>query len=136
MPKSKTTFNSKIETYLAAADLARFLSACRTKKTTRAAIAREAIRFYLDCLEQNKHSKRDTEISISIKNMTDRICGMLARQGAQTGTLYELAWQNHVENQVQERFVAATNTAKTKMRERLENDERVVAERMKNVVTQ
>lgn len=136
MPKSKTTFNSKIETYLAAADLDRFLSACRTKKATRAAIAREAIRFYLDCLEQNKQSKRDTEISISIKNMTDRICGMLARQGAQTGTLYELAWQNHVENQVQERFVAATNTAKTKMRKRLENDERVVAERMKNVVTQ
>jgi hypothetical protein len=136
MPKSKTTFNSKIETYLAAADLDRFLSACRTQKATRAAIAREAIRFYLDCLEQNKQSKRDTEISISIKNMTDRICGMLARQGAQTGTLYELAWQNHVENQVQERFVAATNIAKTKMRKRLENDERVVAERMKNVVTQ
>lgn len=136
MPKSKTTFNSKIETYLAAADLDRFLSACRTQKATRAAIAREAIRFYLDGLEQNKQSKRDTEISISIKNMTDRICGMLARQGAQTGTLYELAWQNHVENQVQERFVAATNTAKTKMRKRLENDERVVAERMKNVVTQ
>jgi hypothetical protein len=136
MPKSKTTFNSKIETYLAAADLDRFLSACRTQNATRAAIAREAIRFDLDCLEQNKQSKRDTEISISIKNMTDRIGGMLARQGAQTGTLYELAWQNHVENQVQERFVAATNTAKTKMRKRLENDERVVAERMKNVVTQ
>lgn len=116
MPKSNTTFNSKIETYLAAADLDRFLSACRTKKATRAAIAREAIRFYLDCLEQNREGKRDSEISISIKNMTDRICGMLARQGAQTGTLYELAWQNHVENKVQERFVAATNTAKTKMR--------------------
>jgi hypothetical protein len=68
--------------------------------------------------------------------MTDRICGMLARQGAQTGTLYELAWQNHVENQVQDRFVAAANTAKTKMRKRLENDERILAERIKNVVVQ
>lgn len=29
MPKSRTTFNSKIETYLAAADLDRFLSVCR-----------------------------------------------------------------------------------------------------------
>ena len=67
MPKSKTTFNSKIETYLAAADLDRFLSACRQKKTTRAAMAREAICFYLDCLEQNKQSKRDSELSISIK---------------------------------------------------------------------
>lgn len=136
MPKSKTTFNSKIETYLAAADQDRFLSACRQRKSTRAAIAREAILLYLDCLEQGKESKRDTELSISIKSMTDRICGMLARQGAQTGTLYELAWQNHVENQVQERFVAAANTAKAKMRQRLENDERIVAARMKNVVGQ
>ncbi|HEY9786656.1 MAG TPA: hypothetical protein V6D17_14740 [Candidatus Obscuribacterales bacterium] len=136
MPKSKTTFNSKIETYLAAIDHDRFLSACRTRKATRAAIAREAILFYLDNLERAKQSKRETELSINIKNMTDRICGMLARQGAQTGTLYELAWQNHFENKVQERFIAAANTAKAKMRKRLESDERAVVERMKNIVEQ
>ena len=77
--------------------------------------------------------KVETEISQTIKSMTDRICGMLARQGAQTGTLFELAWQHHVENGVQDRFIAATNLVKSKMRKRLEQDEKTISERMSKV---
>ncbi len=61
---------------------------------------------------------------------------MLARQGAQTGTLFELTWQNHVENKIEERFIAATNTVKQRMRKRLEEDERILSERMKKVVSE
>jgi len=129
-------FKSRIETYLSAEDHDRFMSLCRRRKATQAAVLRDAIRWYLDNQEQIKESKAESELSKNIKNMTDRICGMLARQGAQTGTLYELAWQNHVENKMQERFVAASNVVKGKMRKRLEDDEKAIAERMNKVVGQ
>src|SRR5262245_3570948 len=113
MPRPNNNFKSKIETYLSGIDHDRFLSVCRQRKAAQSAIAREAIRWYLDNLDQQREKKVETEISQSIKNMTDRICGMLARQGAQTGTLFELAWQNHVESGVQDRFIAATNLVKS-----------------------
>lgn len=129
-------FKSRIETYLSAEDHDRFMSLCRRRKATQASVLREAIRWYLDNHEQAMQSKNESELSKNIKNMTDRICGMLARQGAQTGTLYELAWQNHVENKMQERFIAASNLIKGKMRKRLEDDEKSIAERMGKVVGQ
>lgn len=134
MPKPNNDYKSKIETYLSGVDHDRFISVCRQRKAAQSAIAREAIRWYLDNLEAMRESKIESEISKSIKNMTDRICGMLARQGAQTGTLFELAWQNHVENRIEDRFTAATNLVKSKMRKRLEDDEKAIAERMSKVV--
>lgn len=134
MPRKNNNYRSKIETYLSAIDHDRFLSVCRQRKEAQSAIAREAILWYLDNLDQRRDSKIESQLSQSIKSMTDRICGMLARQGAQTGTLFELAWQNHVENGVQDRFVAATNLVKSKMRKRLEQDEKTISEQMSKVV--
>ncbi|MFN8658164.1 MAG: hypothetical protein U0105_17640 [Candidatus Obscuribacterales bacterium] len=136
MSKLSNNLKRKIDTYLSAVDDERLLAACKLKRKTRSEIAREAIRMYLDNLEKSKESKNESELSKNIKNMTDRICGMLARQGAQTGTLYELAWQNHVENKMQERFISASNLVKGKMRKRLEDDEKSIAERMSKVVEQ
>lgn len=128
MHKTNNSIKSKIETYLSADDHDRSISIYRQRKASRAEIAREAIRWYLEYRAQGKESKIESELSRNIKNMTDRICGMLARQGAQTGTLYELAWQNHAENKMQERFIAAANLVKGKMRKRLEDDEKAIAE--------
>lgn len=136
MPKQNNDLKKKIDTYLSAQDHQRLLSLTQVKRKTRSEVVREAVRWYLDNHEQAKPSKNESELSKNIKNMTDRICGMLARQGAQTGTLYELAWQNHVENQIQDRFVAANNLVKGKMRKRLEEDEKAIAERMNKVVGQ
>jgi len=136
MPKPNNDLKKKIDTYLSAHDHQRLLSLTKTKRKTRSELVREAVRWYLDNHEQTKPSKNESELSKNIKNMTDRICGMLARQGAQTGTLYELAWQNHVENKMQDRFVAASNLIKGKMRKRLEDDEKAIAERMNKVVGQ
>ncbi|MCC6981237.1 MAG: hypothetical protein IT343_23140 [Candidatus Melainabacteria bacterium] len=134
MAKPNKDFKSKVETYLSGADHERFLSVCKQRHVTKSEVAREAIRWYLDNLDERKSGKNDSELSKNIKNMTDRICGMLARQGAQTGTLYELAWQNHAENKMQERFIAAANHVKGKMRKRLEDDEKAIAERMSKVI--
>jgi len=136
MPRPNKDLQTKISTYLSGIDLVRFIALCRQTRKTRSEVAREAIKWYLDYQEHSKTSKSETELSKNIKNMTDRICGMLARQGAQTGTLYELAWQNHVENKMQERFVTASNLVKGKMRKRLEDDEKAIAERMNKVVGQ
>ena len=136
MPKQNNDLKKKIDTYLSAQDHQRLLSLTKVKRKTRSEVVREAVRWYLDNHEQAKPSKNESELSKNIKNMTDRICGMLARQGAQTGTLYELAWQNHVENKIQDRFVAANNLVKSKMRKRLEDDEKAIAERMNKVVGQ
>ncbi|HEY9793180.1 MAG TPA: hypothetical protein V6D22_22450 [Candidatus Obscuribacterales bacterium] len=134
MPRPNNNYKSRIDTYLSGVDYDRFLSVCRQRRTTAAALAREAIRYHLDNLERAKENKVQSELSMNINNMTDRICGMLARQGVQTGVLFELAWQNHVENNARDRFVAATNSVKTRFRKRLEDDEKAIAERMRAVV--
>ena len=65
----------------------------------------------------------------------DRICGMLARQGAALGTLYELTWMSLPNEDAREQFRAAVTTAKQKMRNRLEKDERDLAEQLKRAVS-
>ncbi|HIN64837.1 MAG TPA: hypothetical protein EYM95_09360, partial [Candidatus Obscuribacterales bacterium] len=124
MSKLSNNLKSKIDTYLSAIDQERLSAICKLKRKTKSEIAREAIRWYLDYQEQGKATKSESELAKNVKNMTDRICGMLARQGAQTGTLFELAWQNHVENKMQDRFISAANLVKGKMRKRLEDDEK------------
>lgn len=136
MPKTKINVKSKIDTYLSTIEYQKFMSLCAERKATKSDVAREAIRFYLEHLDSAKAKKSDSEVTQSIKSMTDRICGMLARQGTQTGILFELAWQNHVENNMQDRFVAATNLVKSNLRKRLEQDEKDIATRMKGVVEQ
>lgn len=79
MPKTNNDFKSKIETYLSGTDHDRFISLCRQRKAARAAIAREAIRWYLDNLEQIRESKTESEISRSIKCS----CHILDRADAQ-----------------------------------------------------
>jgi hypothetical protein len=101
---------------------------------TKTDLAREAIRWYLDHYEKIKEDNRQAELTKALNAMTNRICGMLARQGAEVGTLYELAWQNHVDNKIEGRFTSAANTVKANMRKRLTEDERKLAESMKKVV--
>jgi hypothetical protein len=106
----------------------------RDHERTKTDLAREAIRWYLDHYEKIKNDKRESELTQAITSMTNRICGMLARQGAEIATLYELAWQNHVDNKIERRFTEAANKVKANMRKRLTDDERRVVESMKRVI--
>ncbi len=129
-----TIHESRVETFLSANDFERFLNLVKERHTTRAALAREAILWYLNNHQTTQQTHEEAELSQTLRNMTNRICGMLARQGVQVGTLFELAWQNHTDNNMQERFISATNTVKQNMRKRLSEDERIVAEKMRGVV--
>jgi hypothetical protein len=129
-----TIHESRVETFLSNTEFERFLSLVKQRHSTRASIARDAIKWYLENQDQLQVNERDTTLGQSMLNMTNRICGMLARQGVQLGTLFELAYQNHTDNGLQDKFIAATNTVKNKMRTRLTEDERALAEKMRRVV--
>lgn len=62
MPKTNNSIKSKSETYLSADDHDRFISVCRQRKASRAEIAREAIRWYLEYRAQGKESKIESEV--------------------------------------------------------------------------
>lgn len=142
----KRVYNPKVETRLHRTDIKRMDEAAKLAGLTRAEYARQALRWYLDNQEKLKHDDRETEIALGMKYATDqhvkainsgvdRICKMLARQGAAIGTLYELSWMALPDDEnARKAFEAASNTAKQKIRKRIELDEADLAERLKNVV--
>lgn len=127
-------------------DRVRLAELSRLQGRTKTEVAREAIRWYMDNYEQIKSQSRESETAQAIRyatdqvvkailSATDRICGMLARQGAEVGTLYELTWRACGTPEAKEQFTAAANTAKQRQRTRLDADEKAIAERTKKVVT-
>lgn len=130
----KRKFKPTVETKLAQADSNRVGELARREGKTKSEVVREAVLWYLDHKEELEYKDREELIAKEIRGMTDRICGMLARQGAALGTLYELTWSSLPNEDAREQFRSAMNTAKQKMRSRLERDERDMAEAMKKVV--
>jgi hypothetical protein len=59
---------------------------------------------------------------------------MLARQGAALGTLFELTWMSLPNEEAKKQFQAAQSTAKSKMRKRLDQDKRILAEKLGEIV--
>ena len=131
----KRKFKPTVETKLAQADSNRVAELARAEGKTKSEVVREAVLWYLDHKEELANRDRETQIAKEIKAMTDRVCGMLARQGAALGTLYELTWMSLPNEDARELFRAAVTTAKQKMRNRLEKDERDLAEQLKRAVS-
>lgn len=101
---------------------------------TKTALAREAMAWYLDHRENEQNAERDGVYAKALKEMTNRICGMLARQGAEIGVLYEVTWRNFEANKDTGAFISAANHVKAKMRKRLDADEKALTARMANIV--
>ncbi|HZT34347.1 MAG TPA: hypothetical protein VFA15_00395, partial [Nitrososphaera sp.] len=114
---------------------------------TKTEVAREAIRWYMDNYEQVKNQSRDAEIAQAIRYATDqivkainsgveRICRMLARQGAMVGTLYEFSYMVLPDDPAAVAvFEAAQAKAKQNQRKHVERDEAELAEAMKKVIS-
>lgn len=142
----KRVFNPKVETRLSRADVNRLDEAARQAGQTRSDFIRQGLLWYLDNLENLKEGEREGKTAEAIRyasdqivkailSATNRICGMLARQGAEIGTLYELTYKACGTAEAKEQFTAALNTAKQRQRNRLDADEKAVAERSAKVVT-
>jgi len=132
--KKKRVFNPKIESRLASEDFKRLEAMAHAEGVSMSQVVRDAVLHYLDNREAIAARPRESEVARAINEMTNRICGMLARQGATVGTLYELAWMSLPNEEARQAFNSAVNTAKQKMRNKLDKDERELAEKVKGAV--
>ena len=102
---------------------------------TKTEIAREAVAFYLDYREKGQNIEKESAYAQAIKEMTNRVCGMLARQGAAIGVLYELTWRGYSYNEEsRNEFAAVVNEVKSKQRKRLDDDEKALTARMAKLI--
>ncbi len=133
-PKRRT-FKPRVETKLAREDFRRVDELAKLENKTKSEVVREAVLWYLDHHEQIKNEPRETAIALEIEAMTNRICAMLARQGRQIGTVYELTYNNMSRTKEgTAAFEAASNTAKQKHARSVQVDERDVIDAMKKKV--
>lgn len=101
---------------------------------TKTELAREALLWYLEQRENEQNLERDSAYARSINEMTNRICGMLARQGTALGVLYEVTWRSLPDDQSKMAFEAIVSEVKGKQRKRLDEDEKILVEKMRKVV--
>lgn len=135
MTQKKREYNPRVETRLAKADFKRLDELANLEGVSKSQVVRDAVLHYLDLQDAERAKPREVEIARAINEMTNRVCGMLARQGAVVGTLYELTWMNLPDNEeARKTFHSAATNAKQKMRKRLTDDEKKMAEKMKGVV--
>lgn len=135
MAEKKRVFNPRVETRLTKADFQRLDELANLEGVSKSQVVRDAVLHYLDLQDEERAKPREAEIARAINEMTNRVCGMLARQGATIGTLYELTWMNLPDNEeARKTFHSAVNKAKQKMRKRLDEDEKATAEKIKDVV--
>jgi predicted DNA-binding protein len=135
MPETKKrTFKPTLETKVTREDFQRVDLLAKAEGKTKSELVREALLWYLEHKEEIANKPRETETVLAIKEMTNRVCGMLARQGAAIGTLYELTWMGLPDEPAKRQFESAVSTAKQKMRNRLDKDERALAEKLGEIV--
>lgn len=134
MEEKKRGFKPTLETKLTREDFNRVDAMAKAEGRTKSEIMREALLWYLDHKAELANKPRETETVQAIKEMTNRVCAMLARQGGQVGTLYELTYMSLPNEEAKKQFQAANSTAKQKMRTRLEKDEKDLAEKLGSIV--
>ena len=130
----KRVFKPTLETKVTREDFQRVDLLAKAEGKTKSELVREALLWYLDHKDELANKPRESETVLAIKEMTNRVCGMLARQGAVVGTLYELTWMGLPNEAAKKQFEAAATTAKQKMRKRLDNDEKLLAEKLGLIV--
>lgn len=116
-------------------DQKRLSTLAKTDGKSKTELAREAMTWYLDQRENEQNAERETVYAKSIKEMTNRICGMLARQGTALGVLYEVTWRSLPDGASKREFEAIVNEVKAKQRKRLDADEKALSAKMGKVVS-
>jgi len=133
MTKKRTYYNLYVG--LLEQDDKRLAELAKQEGKSKTELAREAVRFYLDNRERITSNQKDTLLIRTVKGCFERAIAILARQNVEIGTLYELAWQNHELTGDEERFIAVVNNVKQRLRKKLVDDERQIADGMKKKIT-
>jgi diacylglycerol kinase family enzyme len=131
----KRVFMPKVETKLTRQDFKRVDDLAKVEGKTKSEVVREAVLWYLDHVDDLKNEQRDTVIAQSIDGMANRVCAMLARQGRQIGTIFELTYsQMSRTKEGKASFEAASSTANQKQNRSVTRDERELVDAMKKKV--
>lgn len=131
----KRVFMPKVETKLTRQDFKRVDDLAKLEGKTKSEVVREAVLWYLDHVDDLKNEQRDTVIAQSIDGMANRVCAMLARQGRQIGTIFELTYsQMSRTKEGKASFEAASSTANQKQNRSVTRDERELVDAMKKKV--
>lgn len=101
---------------------------------TKTELGREALLWYLDHRENQKFADRDSVYARAIKEMTNRICGMLARQGTAIGVVYDVVYAGLPDEESREAFREIVQKVKSRNRKHLDADEKSLAAKMKGIV--
>ncbi len=133
MPKPKTYQNLYVG--LSPKDQDRLATLAKLDGKTKTELAREAVALYLDHREREMNIEKDSLYAQAIKEMTNRICGMFARQSTAIGVMYELSWRSfNINEEAREEFRAVVNEVKSRQRKRLDEDEKALTARMAKLV--
>jgi len=132
MPKKKEFQNLYVG--LTERDHERLDALAAKDKRTKTELGREALQWYLAQRENDLFVSRDTLYASAVKEMTDRVCGMLARQGTALGVLYELAWRSKDDEESRQDFEEIVKEVRSKQRKRLDADEKALSVQMQKVV--
>jgi len=128
-------FKPKVETKLRRDDFKRVDDLAMLEGKTKSEVVREAVLWYLDHQEQIKYEPRESAVAQSIDAMANRVCAMLARQGRQIGTVFELTHSQMSRTaEGKAAFEAAATTANQKQNKAVQKDERETVEAMKKAV--
>ncbi|HEY9680467.1 MAG TPA: ribbon-helix-helix protein, CopG family [Oculatellaceae cyanobacterium] len=131
----KRVFMPKVETKLTRQDFKRVDDLAKVEGKTKSEVVREAVLWYLDHVDDLKNEPRDTVIAQAIDGMANRVCAMLARQGRQIGTVFELTYsQMSRTKEGRASFEAASSTANQKQNRAVTKDERELVDAMKKKV--
>jgi predicted DNA-binding protein len=116
-------------------DQARLEALAKIDGKTKTELVREALLWYLDHRENEKFAERDSVYARAIKEMTNRICGMLARQGTAIGVLYDVAYAGLPDEESREAFREIVQKVKSRQRKHLDLDEQSLVAKMKDIVS-
>ncbi len=126
MPKTEQL--PQLATRLSSPDLDRFNALAETKGWTKAELAREAIRWYLDNQDNLKNSTRDNLYAKEIHKMADRLVAFLVPMRREISALVHLSYYN-IEDKRQ--LKSALKFAFDQMRKQLPAEERAIADKFR-----
>ncbi len=131
----RRVFKPKVETKLRREDFQKVEDLAKLENKTKSEVVRDAVLWYLANQEQLKNEPRDSVMAEAIEAMANRVCAMLARQGRQIGTVFELTHSSMSGTaEGKAAFEAASTTASQKMARAVQKDERDLVEAMKKAV--
>lgn len=130
-----------IHVRLSGSDSAELEQFCKLKGKKKTDAVRDAIRWYLANQADQDEQLRQTPYVKAIKQMTDRVCGMLSRVHSEVGTLYQLTYTQMISNEDPEQselgkqvFLSAVAATNKRLHTKLEKDQLKLKEGMKRVM--